>query len=101
MDITDAQRKTLDILKGKLTKIFGITVSDDHITLRFNDEENELAVVSLKVVEICAPRYFECFSCNENFHIDELYDAKVKMESCAGLSSKFNVKLCYDCWCPK
>lgn len=97
---TKREDHTLKLMYEKLCKTFGITMRDGYVTLRFNDDEDNLSSVTMRIDDVDTGRDTICYRCHEAFNEKYMYDAEVTIEQCVE-PEKFNVKLCYDCYCPK
>lgn len=96
-----SESRVLNEMRDKLTKEFGITWIGDQITLRFS-QNDKLCQVSMKIEEVDNGETEQCFMCRQEFNVNDLYKTKMTIGGCVGAGkTEHNVKLCYDCYCPK
>lgn len=97
---TESEDMILKEMYEKLSKVFGITLSENYLTLRFSGPNNILQTVSMKIEDVDAGHDTQCYMCGECFNSDDMYEVDVSIGSCVD-AHKFKAKLCWDCYCPK
>lgn len=97
---TPEEDEVLKKMYEKLAKVFGITMMNGYVTLRFNDNENNLCQVTMRIDDLDDGKDTVCHLCHRTVKEKYMYDAEVTIGHCVEPDT-FTVKLCYDCYCPK
>jgi len=94
------EKRILEEVRDKLSKVMGVTMVDGHITVRYG--HNGLKSVTMQIVSIDVDNDMEeCFGCGEEYRTDELHETEVSITLCGGTKYTDTEKMCYDCYCPK
>jgi len=97
---TESEDKVLKEMYDKLSKVFGITLIENQLTLRFNGPNNVLRTVSMKIDNVDQGHDTICYGCRQGFTLQNMYEVDVSIGGCMD-GHKFKAKLCWDCYCPK
>ena len=99
--LTPREESIVEFMRKTLAKNFGITVIEDHVTLRFTDKDGSHCTVAMRIDEIWTDDEVPCFSCGDTYDKEKLYETTVTTRLCSGSDYKRKVLMCYDCYCPK
>lgn len=99
--LTAREESIVEFMRKTLAKNFGITVIEDHVTLRFTDKDGSHCTVAMRIDEIWVDDgEVPCYECGDMYDKERLYETTVTTRLCAG-DHKRKVLMCYDCYCPK
>ena len=87
----------IEDMRRKLSKDFGITVSDNKVTVRWN-RNDQLASVTMVIID-CDDGSPRCDICGTI--TDHLKDVKVEYRYEGDIITTQTIKACVDCYCPK
>jgi hypothetical protein len=90
---TTDEENTLKLMRNRLAKNMGITLSDNHVSVRFNDQNKRLCSVTMQITHIDTGAPNE--TCDQCGGYDNLESHKVQG------AEHITLDLCEDCRSPK
>jgi len=94
---TPIEHDTLTELRDLVSKVAGISIVDDYITIRFG--KTALKQVTMRIDSIdCADGFKECFQCGEGGY--DFVAARMTIQTSSEPIIR-RVKLCHDCYTQK
>jgi len=91
---TPIEDATLTELRDLVSKVAGISIVDDYITIRFG--ETSLKSVTMRIESMnCNDKFHECFQCGEGGY--DLVSTRMTIQTSSEPITR-RVKLCHDCY---